>query len=692
VELTTILPAFAGLGGALFATCPLTIRHVSMAELEASATAPRVETPATARLMIRAEPNLLVVDLIGLEPAGRALQTFPPVRIARRRIDTGPMLWPVAGALLRKDEIVTLRFATATGDNLLAPPLNRLNPSEDTWLVRVSGGVFADQVRRALEDATNPPPAGTEVEDPATASWMPTVVNAPGSVAQWGAVGNVGVIKPDACPTLFGSVDVSVGITAVLTIEPDVLPVPNPPPPTTASVWLRIKADASDWDAFRCWAGSAGLASLILGVVASPFTGIAAGISSLVLMGDYIRSEAMTGVGGNAAPGFTRVNQDGSTVLYRSTLPLTGFGNQTKDVTVDGDGLTIVGEFPELAAADHAVEPLADDHNLAVAWSGHYDCRAGHWEESLEVAPLIVRDRVTVLGTTVGMNLVTVFPTTRVTTSEAWQVVVTPNAVDPVVRVVARNRPKPGATGRLYLHTSCGVWRFDIDPAPPLPERDPLRIMNEAVNCRQFLVEKNPKKKIGWLVDPPPFDLGIPPLRQWLLSLPRVPEGAGVSVQRVRGEEWLDEAIALVAQRTGPIVVELVTDADTELVVEHSFGAGGRVTRRWLLPVHVVDLPAPATAIARAGDHIRVVTGGRLMTVHRGLGEIEDLGSSDHKPDGLPYSLTLRNGMVATAWEDKLVIAVPWGGASPRWVIGRTPSDLRNRGQRDMQTAGTLMR
>ena len=64
---------------------------------------------------------------------------------------------PLLSAALLKDDVVTLRFAFSSGDDVLAAPSNRLTDGD--WLVRASGELFANLIVDGLTKAVSPRPA-----------------------------------------------------------------------------------------------------------------------------------------------------------------------------------------------------------------------------------------------------------------------------------------------------------------------------------------------------------------------------------------------------------------------------------------------------------------------------------------------------------------------------------------------------
>ena len=103
-----------------------------------------------------------------------------------------------------------------------------------------------------------------------------------------------------------------------------------------------------------------------------------------------------------------------------------------------------------------------------------------------------------------------------------------------------------------------------------------------------------PWEEIRWLIDPPPFLYGYPPLRQWLFTFAEVPAFTRMTFHRYQNGQRVGEPLSLIASRSGEAAFEIVTDAATEIAVEHNAEriSRGRVNQRWLLPAHVVPVAA----------------------------------------------------------------------------------------------------
>ena len=243
--------------------------------------------------------------------------------------------------------------------------------------------MLAQQLLNSLTDGVTPPPGGTVIEDPPTASWA--------GVA-WGAVGSVGVEKIDACPGLFGSVDISVTANVVMLFTPDVSVTPP-----VLNLQVHVSSDASDWDSFRCWLGSGGIGSLLLGAITNPIVGILAGIGTLIAVGEIIRVKAGSEVtGGSLGAGLTKVSGDDTSATYTGTRPLptlaTTPGSSTDAATIGPLGLIVTGRILFLSAT-HAVAFNPDGGTLSANFAQSFSCNSRSWTRSVEVQSVQVTDR-----------------------------------------------------------------------------------------------------------------------------------------------------------------------------------------------------------------------------------------------------------------------------------------------------------
>jgi hypothetical protein len=562
-----------------------------------------------------------------------------------------------------RDGVVTLRFATSPSDNLLDTPLNLLNVREtgDDWAIRLSGEALAQQLLDRLASGVTPPPSGTNIEDAPEASWT-------WNVGTWLAAGSVGLQKPDACPGLFGDVDISVTVKVAMQFTPDAAAVPP-----VLNLQVRIWSDASDWDSFRCWLGSGGIASVLLGAITGPIVGVVTGVATLIVVGEIIRLDAGSEVAGTPLGGsLALVSSDSTSATYAGNAPLpslasSGIGT-VSGATVNEFGVVVTGKILFLPA-QHKVTFNPSEGTLPSRLTRTFSCSSHSWEHDVAVQDIQISDRATVFNVDLGLVPVTVFPSTVTTPAALWSVEPLAPTGAQRVRIVGSSSVKAGDSGRLYLHTSAGIRRYDIPALAGLPPLTPEDQIKGLAACLQNTKEFFATETIKWLVDPPPFDYGYPAVRQWLVVFAAIPAGTQVSVNLYRDGMPYGEPVSFVANESGESAFEFVTDRATELVVEHTNHEGtlkGRVHQRWLLPTHIIAVGDAPTALLRSGTTISVATrkGVVSLDVESGL-ILRPLDAARGKTTSHSLSLALPSGKIAAAYGDNLLIGIPWGTAEP---------------------------
>jgi hypothetical protein len=218
---------------------------------------------------------------------------------------------------------------------------------------------------------------------------------------------------------------------------------------------------------------------------------------------------------------------------------------------------------------------------------------------------------------------VTVFPTSVAEPPEHFALDHSGAEINEYVGITAVD-VHAGQTGLVIIHTSAGVRRYDVAPVGPEPPApDPVVLAAYVVNCKHFTEYFGPGVRIKWLVDPPPYELGLPALRQWLVAFAHVPAGTTASLQPMAGETEVGTPVRARAAEDGALVLEAVTDAATDVRLD--FDAPGerpqaRLSQRWLLPTRVVDIGAPVADVRRAGSTVGALAADRLVTIDLATG------------------------------------------------------------------------
>lgn len=241
----------------------------------------------------------------------------------------------------------------------------------------------------------------------------------------------------------------------------------------------------------------------------------------------------------------------------------------------------------------------------------------------------------------------------------------------PVVTPRRTAPPPPVEHMHFFLHTRAGIRRYDIGPAGAAPEApSQIQLAFYEVNCHLRTRDWTKREQLQWLLDPPPGEYGIRALRQSMLTFRNLPPRGSLRIEQVGGRRPVGPQLRTFGGSASG-VIELVTDEETELVIEHDLGdsdAEVRIAQRWLLPTQVIRLAQPAenigsVAVAGRQRMATVTAGGRTQTLGvEGLTHGGECAPSKRASQaGSVLSVSLPNGEVVAAWEDHLVVAVPWG-------------------------------
>lgn len=702
----TVLPGGTLPPGTLALQATAVISHVSVAELIHNPLGESQKTECVAWMIVTLEPTRVKIDLVRLEQQGGPVQVFAmPLVIGQQVLPFG--LEDIrATALLRNRDVVTVRYSVGGSDDVLQAPANRLEQARseewpyeewpyrdpvpsalpDTWLFRVSGEVFANQMRDELANALAGLPRGTTVEMNPIVSWYqqqpPKRFEAqfdsgPGSLKanQWGAVGTVGIKQKDACP----GVDISVTIRATLTLLPTLL---GDITKDRLTLGLRLSSNVDDDDAFRCWITYGGLAATVFATAMGDFVdGLMIGLGTAVAVGELIRLEAGRGVTKQRAGSFEKVDSDDTAVWYSGSRPLARLPNGVGlSGRVGAEGLLIKGGLsPPFAGVDHTITFEPDGGTLDGHWSGSYDCATHRWHASYLVQPIMVRDLIVQAGRVVEGPGTIIFPTSRFISPFSPALLIDPGewtydapTLPTGSPIVTPRRTSPPPVGdRMYfiLHTNAGIRRYEIGPVPVTPpdQLAPSGIMLGMleVQCRMTTRHWNRIEQLHWLVDPPPFDYGIPAVRQWLLRFRELPETAEVRMRSVVGNRDVEVAHGFRGSQSG--FIEFLSEDATSTSIEHNLGetnAEVRIKQRWLLPTSRFRLGGQAEGLSAVYDdsgteRVLVKVNRRTFVVQSG--ELEEwLGAEQPTHSARPKSVALRNGQIAVVSNDILMIAVPW--------------------------------
>jgi hypothetical protein len=702
-------PGFNAPPGVLTARCSVALQHISIAELDANPNATGNTMPVIAWITITATATNLQIHMIAIQVPNTPLEWYTPkILVAWRNVPDIADARIISAAMVLKDEVVTLRFGTRMSDNLLTTPANLVRGVDQQWAIHIPGDFFAEKVLDALNHAMEKPPPGTTVEDTPEASWE-------FHDDAWVAIGSVGLEKKDACPAILGDVDVSVTVDVVLTPSATTTP-PNP----RLNMTLGFNSNASDYDSFRCWLGNGFVGSAFLGYFSTPIIGSAAGeasfligaLLSLIAVAETVRLQAADELNEQNFDNFTLASSSGTSATYSGSLALPSLvqstGSGLSNGTINGAD---VGSFGMLISgtiipfgADHQVSFIPNGGALSSRLKNKYDCGRKSWYRLAEVLPILITDTANPVGEDPVVNQVKVFPTSTAVPANLWTVEIPPPDISQYVTIKSSRSVKPGDTGRVYLHTSADLRRFDINALPEIAAPSPHQEFLAVAACLNHSKVFQPQEKIRWLPDPVPFVLHIDPIRQWLFTFARLAETSQLSVYQLRDNVRDKNPLHFTATRPGSASFEMLTDASTEILVEHKHEniGEGRILQRWINPVHVIDIGEPGLSLVRSGSLLIISQSNGIYTFDlssaRGKRQVGEFRLSKiskggyelvqqtrkvlsgvtrvagQKNYGLPqkeddyqrkkdrqtsFSLTLPGGRVAALFENKLIIGVP---------------------------------
>jgi hypothetical protein len=482
----------------LAASVRVTIHHVSIAEREADPAAAGATTSAKVWMRVSASEAGVAVSAYRIDVAGAREQTVLwPLWGQKLPLPDGVKV--LRGAVLRAgdsdEEVVTIRLCTDPLSEVLARPANRVTARKQGWLIRISGETLGDMLKAALENylAHNQDPKMSVEESPRVAWMLGPWADA---VLGWEVGGNFAILQKDACPGLFGNVDLSVAVQAVLALQPSELPLSDP---ANAKLGLRLwlSTDLSDWDVFRCWAGSGGIGPLLMGgQEAGPLAliglGAFAGIESLVVIGAMAGARAQDKI---EAPQkwIKEPSTDGEAIFYNEIdLPKPPGSTVAEPIDVNEDGLIIAGGgLFFIAKATHQPEFSPVPGPLPAIWlGGEFNCDTDKWEPQLKILRRVeITDEAAVPGQEPTTVPTQIFGTTRIVGSDAFTLTWHnspdyPGAPeDPAMLTIRQTGPLEGPVScRLYLHTSAGLRTYTIT-ASVAPTPDPDDVRQARIRC-----------------------------------------------------------------------------------------------------------------------------------------------------------------------------------------------------------------
>ncbi|HKQ99407.1 MAG TPA: hypothetical protein VJT09_01970 [Pyrinomonadaceae bacterium] len=649
-------PGFTPPPGTLLLRSSVVLTHASLDEIRLQPDTPGVSTTGTAWLLVRATTDQAVLHLVGFGVGKeRPVALASPQPLATLPLPVPKKAIIVAAALVAADSIVVLRLATSALDNPLQPVANRLlvtqvelGVGQANWLMYIPADFFVAMFLNPLVAFLSPPPDGVTIEDAPAASWIQH-----GSGA-WGVSARAGVEKIDACPGLFDDVDISADISVSAEF---VANLGN----NQLDINLTIETDASDWDAFRCWLGNLGIVSFALGLI-NPYLGAAAAIASLITVGEVVRKQVGEELDSVSIDDFKEVSRTSSSVSYSGSFPVNPIPASVNVAFALGPtGLNVWGTtFP--IAPPHVTSFNPNRGPLTGAWTSKVNCSHRTLDHAFTFQDVLVSDEVGGTAVPVVVYLTSIAEPVGKCWIDAWD-------AQPKLPVHIRaSGMRPGEAGFVVLHTSAGLRAYALAPLPAVTSLLPgMQSLIDAF-CDSLSV---PSREINiydlrWVEPPPDYNWGFDPIRQWQVVVQGLPEDIALEVRAISDDGPLLATRDDFSLSEGSAAIELVTDAETDLVL-HMPDAGAEanvsLTTRWLLPQHREAFDAPLRAFSRAGSMLMLHTdaGERIFDL--------DLWTSSTAPyssigqtrvvDRPGQSLSLKSNRVAIIHEGELVIAAP---------------------------------
>jgi hypothetical protein len=688
-----LVPGFPGYtppAGSLVLQVPIKVAHVSIAELRLSPGALGTTVDADAWILVTPTPTAVDLTLVGFAAKGAQASVLAvPVRIGGLPVPAPEGVGVVRAALVAGDRVVVLRMATSFANDVFLPLANRLpavidppdaDGKNNNWLIHVPAAFFTEWVLSRLQDALNPPRAGTTIEAGPSAQWTLFPQNFPqfpSGPYTWSVVASAEIEKEDACPSLFGDVDVSVEVTVSAAVTPNETE-------NRIDIRLTVATNASDWDSFRCWLGSGGLAGMALGLV-NPFVGIAAAIGSLIYVGEKVRHEVGDEAGALHIDGFTEIERTTSTVTYAGSVPVQPLPFSSEISMVTGEsGLDVRGTMLAIEPG-HVLSFLPSGGVLGGTWHRRIDCSARSFGATFAPQPVLIRDDLQLFGKVQRSLPVTVFLTSLGEPAGECHVP-TGSGVNLLVPLDAHGL-RPGETGFFVIHSSAGLRAYSVGPLPSVPALplDSDRLLHKFCDTFHELGLLLEIQELKWVEPPPGYSYGHEPLRQWQIIVEEVTDLSVLEIFAGREEER--RRIATATNLTGSqnrAAIEVTADDRTELWMRApDAGEGGRVAvaSRWLLPVHRIALPKAAVSLSRSGRELEIRSATSLMRYNLDTSRltefcpVQGFENVRYEPRSKgSRSLTLPGGTVAALHEDYLVIAVPINTLSKDRQSERSPT------------------
>lgn len=648
--------------GSVLLRFPCSLSHVSVDELRVDPDATGASNDAEAWLLVSGSPTEAIVSLVAIAISGQTPRRTPvPIRLGALPLPTFAGVNPVRAALVTNGTVVVLRIATSRTDDPFGPPANRLparlaDGGSFNWLLHVPPGVLLDLIRSRLVEQAAAASGDARIEEGPNVVWAQLM---PG---KWGVRGESVIEVEDACPGLFGGVDLSVDVSALAFFGESST--------GALDVTLTITTDASDWDSFRCWLGTGAVGSVPLGLVA-PFLQMPTALASLIVVSELVRSKVGDRTARTQAPGFTEVGHTDRSKTFSMTIPPIPIPFSTAgQVSVGAQGIDFIGQIMPLPGT-HLTSFTPNHGPLKGTWRSEVNCSRRSIDHSFAFRPIIVSDTLQTGSAVTGVP-VTVFPTSLAEPAGKVAVDLPNSAVDTVVDIDGGGL-SPGDTGFAVVHTSAGLCAYHLGPVPSIRriDDDHRRFIDRYCDTFHVLRPVIEVQEIRWVEPPPDYDAEGPPLRQWQLVFQGLPSTADLELIAVAPERRIVATARNLKHFGDRAAIEVTTDARSDLVLHIArppADASFAVATRWLIPIQRVPAPR-ATALAKTGDRLMVRLADEWTSFDPVRVELNhDVGAAAPDERGVREagaSLTLSRRRVAVVHDGSVFIAAPLNTLRP---------------------------
>ena len=666
------MPGYTRPAGTVLLRGAINVSHVSLAELRIDANALGAVASGFAWLLAQSSPGAVSLSMVGFGIGEAAPWILDgPVSLMVMPFPVPSQVGVVKAALVADDSAVVYRLATAITDDLFRPMSGRVKALDVTsnWAMHVPAQLFCDVVMASIAAVINNSVDAATLEEMPTATWCEVQGGA------WGVQVHAALEKKNACPGVFEDADISVDIMGTAAFTAD-------DPNKQVLIALEITADASDWDSFRCWLGSGGIASFVLNL-ALPFTGVVDSLASLVFVSEEVRSAVGDALASHPVPSFTKTGQDDSTVTYSGSFPVLPIPSMKVDPMIIGpEGLDVTG-LSVVGDPKHATKFNPDGGTLSGSWTRKVNCSTRSMDSHFAYNPVVISDNLTVGGDGVVRSYrpVIVFLTSVAEPASKYRinmpdadadvavVIDGPAMPDPVSNISVLIQPigPPHPSGFAVLHTSAGLRAYALGVVGRLPDAGlEESFIDQFCDTFHIPLRLIDIHELRWIEPPPDYNWGLAPLRQWQLAFTDLPAEAKVALHAARGRQQLVASRRDFSSAGTSASMELVTDGTTDLVMRTS-GASDRskfaLTTRWLQPLVRTPIKGHATAIQKAGRDLLLNVDGRWQRFDSSTGQprrIELAHEPNSRKDIRPgQTIKLRRGRVALLHDEELVIAIP---------------------------------